>query len=126
MKSKNVVSAVAGTICKIAVSVLVILLVYKGAMFGYEYGYRIFTETAVAVGEGRTVTVTVPEGMSASAMGQMLLKQGLIRDKNLFVIQYYLSEYRKEIKPGTYELSTAMTADEMLKAMSAGTESSGQ
>ena len=28
-----------------------------------------------------------------------------------------LSEYRKDLKAGTYELSTSMTVDEMLKTM---------
>lgn len=71
----------------------------------------------MTTGEGRSVTVTVTEGMSAKEMGELLYDRGLIDDKQLFNVQYMLSEYRKDLKAGTYELSTSMTVDEMLKTM---------
>ena len=37
--------------------------------------------------------------------------------------EYLLSEYKKDWKPGTYELSTAMTAEEMMEVMAGQTES---
>ncbi len=40
-----------------------------------------------------------------------------MRDARLFVLQYYLSEYREDVGPGTFDLSTAMTAEEMMQAM---------
>ena len=43
--------------------------------------------------------------------------KGLIRDKWLFFLQYYCSEYRKEIKPGTYVLRSTMTAEDMFAVM---------
>ena len=117
MKTSSVVGAVLGTIFRIVCTVLIVVVIYKGAVFCYDYGYRIFTEPAISTGTGRTVTVTIPKGMSAKEMGELLAKQGLVEDPTLFILQYYASEYRKDIKPGTFELSTAMTAEEMMKVM---------
>ena len=47
----------------------------------------------------------------------VLLSKGLIRDEKLFVLQYYFSEFQKEVKPGTFELTTAMTVEEMMEVM---------
>ena len=44
-------------------------------------------------------------------------QKGLVRDGRLFVVQYYLSEFRKDVQPGTYDLNTAMTAEEMMEFM---------
>ena len=50
-------------------------------------------------------------------IGELFESRGLIRDAKLFVLQYYLSEYTKEVGPGTFELSTTMTVEEMMRAM---------
>lgn len=117
MKSSNLIGAVFGAVFKVACTVLVVLLVYRGAMTCYDYGYRIFTEPAVSSGEGRAITVTIPKDMSAKEMGELLAGKGLVKDSNLFILQYYLSEFRKDIQPGTFELTTAMTAEEMMEVM---------
>ena len=118
----NIVSAVVGAIIRAAVAIAVVYLIYRGAVICYDYGYRIFTEPAISSGEGRTVTVAVTEEMSASDIGTLLENKGLIRDKYLFVLQYYLSEYRKDVKPGVFELSTSMTAEDMMKVMASAAE----
>ena len=41
-----------------------------------------------------------------------------MRDANLAFVQILCSEYRKTLKPGVYNLNTAMTIEEMLKTMS--------
>ena len=38
-------------------------------------------------------------------------------------LQYLLSENKKDWQPGTYELSTGMTAEEMMEVMAGQTES---
>lgn len=117
MNTKHLIGAVAGMIIKVVVAVLVVMLVYRGAMTAYDYGYRVFMEPAVSTGEGRTVAVTISKDMSPSQMGDLLYKNGLIKDPKLFLAQYWLSEFRKDIRPGTYELTTAMTAEEMMEVM---------
>ena len=117
MKTSSIIGAILGTLFRIVCTVLIVVVIYKGAVFCYDYGYRIFTEPAISSGTGRTVTVTIPQGMSAKAMGELFENQGLVEDSTLFMLQYYASEYRKDIKAGTFELSTAMTAEEMMKVM---------
>ena len=125
MKASELISAVFGTICKVAITVIVVYVIYLGATTCYDYGYRIFTEPAVSSGEGRTVTVTVTESMSPLDMGELFESKGLVRDDKLFALQFYLSEYRADFTPGVYELSSAMTAEEMMAVM-AGVEISEQ
>ena len=117
MEGMEVVKAVLGAILRAVIAVAVVAVIYKGAMRGYEFGYKVFADEPMTTGEGRSVTVTVTEGMSAKEMGELLYDRGLIDDKQLFSVQYMLSEYRKDLKAGTYELSTSMTVDEMLKTM---------
>lgn len=119
MNSGSLVGAVFGAIFRVVCAVLVVFVVYRGAIICYDYGYRIFMEPAVSAGEGREITVTIPADMSASEMGELFANKGLIKDANLFVLQYYFSEFRKDIKPGTFELTTAMTAEEMMEVMAA-------
>ena len=117
MKTSKLVAVVCSVILKVAVIVTVIFVIYRGAMLCYDYGYRIFAEPAISAGEGRSVTVTVTEDMSPKEIGTLLLSKGLIRDEKLFVLQYYFSEFQKEVKPGTFELTTAMTVEEMMEVM---------
>ncbi len=119
MKTKDLVGTVLGTVIKFVIIIAVILLVYGGATTCYDYGYRIFMEEPMAPEDfAQTVEVTIDSSVTPKQMGEMLLKKGLIRDEKLFILQFYLSEFRKDIKPGTYELSTAMTVEEMMEVMS--------
>jgi UPF0755 protein len=117
MNSGNLIGAVFGAILKIVTAVVVVYLIYMGATKCYDYGYRIFTEPAVSVGTGREVMVTVTKDMSALDIGELFENKGLTRDSKLFALQYIFSEYHDEVEPGTYSLSTAMTAEEMMAVM---------
>lgn len=117
MNYGNVISAVFGTILKVAAAIVIVFLIYRGATLCYDYGYRIFTEPAVSSGEGRKVTVSVTEDMTPLQIGEAFEAKGLVKDAKLFALQYILSESRKDVKPGVFELSTAMTAEEMMEAM---------
>lgn len=121
MKTSKLVAMVCSVILKVAVIIAVIFVIYRGAMLCYDYGYRIFAEPAISAGEGRSVTVTVTEDMTPKEIGILLLSKGLIRDEKLFVLQYYFSEFQKEVKPGTFELTTAMTVEEMMEVMASQT-----
>ncbi len=119
MSIKEVIGSVFELIVKVVALVFAVTYIIKAATASYEYGYRVFTEEPVSEGEGRTISVSVEEPVSAKDVGQMLEERGLIRDANLFVIQELLSENHDKIQPGIYDLSTAMTAEEMLEVMSA-------
>lgn len=122
METNSIVSAIFGTILKIVFAMVVIAFVFRGTVAGYEFGYRVFKQQPMSLGEGRTVTVKVTEDMSVRQMGELFQKSGLINDTTLFLAQYYLSEFQEEVKPGTYELSTSMTVEEMMEVMATPTE----
>ena len=120
MKAVNIMFAVMGAILRVVVVVVVIFMIFRGTEICYDYGYRIFTEPAISAGEGRTVTVTITEKMSPMEIGELFESRGLVRDSKLFALQYYLSEYLKDVRPGTFELNTNMTAEEMMAVMAQG------
>lgn len=118
MNTKQMIGAVFTTVMKLVVSVIVILLVYRTALIAYDYGYRIFTEPAMAEqGQGRDVQVEINMGKSVLQIGEVLEDKNLIRDAKVFYIQNLLSEYKEELYPGVYNLNTSMTAREIMAVM---------
>lgn len=117
MNTKNVAGAMAGTVIKIAIGVLIVVGVYNLSAGAYDFGYRIFYETPIDEDPGYTITVSITDGKSVAEIGKILEEKGLIRDSRLFVFQEFFSSYHGDLKPGSYELSTAMTPDEMMGAM---------
>ncbi len=118
MNSKEVVISVFSFVFKIVLAIIVVMLVYKWTLTAYEYGQRVFNEPPVTTGSGRDVKVVISEEDDAKEIGEILEKKGLIRDAGLFYIQEMLSEYKDKIQPGTYELNTSMTTEEMMQIMS--------
>lgn len=122
MRTRQLISTVCGAIIKIAVLIVVIMVIYQGAILAYDYGYRVFMEPAVSSGEGRTVTVAITGDMTALEIGELFTSKKLVKDARLFAIQYMLSEFRTDVGPGIFELSTSMTAEEMMEAMARESE----
>ncbi len=119
---KKVIWGVVKGIFKIAIALAVVILIYNLGLKAYDFGYRIFAEEPVELGTGRMVSVSIVEGKSVSEIGEILEEKGLIRDAKLFYFQEMFSEYKGELKPGVYELSTGMTPYEMMEIMSASDE----
>ena len=118
MNSKEVVISVFSTVFKIVLAIIIVMFVYKWSLQAYDYGQRVFNEPPMSAGSGRVITVVVKEGDTAKEIGEMLEKKGLIRDGMLFRIQEMLSAYKDKLLPGSYELNTSMTTEEMMEIMS--------
>lgn len=119
MKAKQIIGATVELIVKVVVFVAIFMFVLNTSIKAYEYGYRVFAEEPVSVGEGRTISVIVEEADSVSDIGEMLQEKGLIRDGKLFMVQELLSEHHGKIQPGIYDLNTSMTSYDMLAVMAA-------
>ncbi len=119
---KKMIFGVAKSILKIAVALAIVLLVYNMGLKAYDFGFRIFAEEPMELGDGRVVSVSIVEGKTVKEIGEILEEKGLIRDANLFYFQEMFSEYKGDLKPGVYELSTGMTPYEMMEIMSASEE----
>lgn len=125
VRTNNIIAGAVGTVINIVLVVVAAMLVYKYAIAAYQYGVRIFGEPAMDVAPGTAVVVEVTDGMDFDGIAQTLYENGLIRDKKLFRLQELLSNYAKEgFTEGTYTLTTAMTADEMMDVMAGDGEDS--
>ncbi|MBO4882767.1 MAG: hypothetical protein J5570_04590 [Lachnospiraceae bacterium] len=115
--------SVLDVVFRVALWVIIIYFVIKGATKCYNLGYRVFTEEPIASeGYGKEVVVEIPVDFNAKELGELFESKGLSRDSILFALQYYASEYREGVKGGTYTLSTEMTAEEMFERISAENE----
>ena len=126
MNAKKVTLGVLDLAVKVAFVIIVIMLISKYARVAYNYGYQIFNQSAVSSGTGRTVSFTVGSGDDVDTIADNLAGLGLIKDKTLFKLQERFSEYHEMEKPGTYELSTSMTPEEMLTIMAGGSGEEGE
>ncbi|MBD5471414.1 MAG: endolytic transglycosylase MltG [Lachnospiraceae bacterium] len=124
MKAGYLIGAAVETIVKVVIVAAVVVFVFRGATQAYEFGYKVFADEPVSISGGRTITVGISDNMSTNDIAQMLEEKGLIEDARLFVVQELLSAYHGEITPGIYDLSTAMTAQEMLAIISVPEEES--
>lgn len=116
MNVKYLIVATLETIIKVAVIAGAIVFIFRGATQAYDFGYRVFADQPVSVTGGRTITVGIAENASVKDIAQMLQEKGLIEDSNLFIVQELLSAHHGKILPGIYDLSTEMTAGQMLRS----------
>lgn len=118
MNVKQLLGAISAMVIKIALAAVIIVVVFRLAVYAYDFGYQVFADMPVSEGEGRTVSVVISEGQSSRELAKMLEQKGLIRDANVFYIQKQLSEYKDNpLKPGVYELSTAMKSEQMIEIL---------
>ena len=107
-------------------SLMVLLLAVYGtlhiSLITFDFGYRVFTESAIDEEPGTVVEVTIEKGMGSAEIGALLYQKGLVRDANLFVLQHKLSAYADDVLPGTYLLNTAMTPKDMMITLSDETQ----
>lgn len=119
MKAKQVTGAVFNMIFRLVLSIIIILVVYRLAMYSYHLGYMVFADVAKEAEPGRDITIAVDTQDSTMDVAKTLENRGLIDDARVFFLQEMLSEYRGKIQPGIYTLNTSMTAEKMLAEMAA-------
>lgn len=117
MNGKQIIFAVIGTVTKVVIAAVVLMFVYRYAIAAYDCGYRLFGEAAVDEEPGREVSLVVSEEDGTEEIGRKMEQKGLIRDSWLYVVHEKLSDLDDGIAPGTYELNTAMTVEEMVEIM---------
>ncbi len=122
MNGKYLVGAVIETVIKVIVIAVAVMFVFRASTEAYDFGYRVFADKPVSVTGGRTITIGIAEDADIKDIAEMLQEKGLIADAKLFIVQEFLSAYHNEIIPGIYDLSSSMTAVEMLEIMSTPAE----
>ena len=120
MKVSHIIGSVLDTVVKIIIIVVIVTYTYKYALEAYEFGYRVFAEQPVSSPEAaKTISIYIPDDATVMEVGEVLEEKGLIKDARLFFVQEFLSGHHGEIGEGTYELSSAMTPEEMIKILTA-------
>ncbi len=117
MNMKQFLGTLAAMVVRIAVAAAIIIVVFRLAVSAYNFGYQIFADEPVSSGEGRTVSITITDDQSSLEVGKLLEQRGIIKNAYVFYIQERLSDYKDEIIPGTYDLSTAMNSEEILEVL---------
>ena len=116
------VNAIVRTVINISINILVLavmlMLIYTYAGKGYEFGKAIFTEKGMTGEENaKEVIVTIPNNSSSGEIADIITKAGLVKDKNVFLVQLMLSEDKDKIEAGTYTLSTADTPSDIIQKL---------
>ena len=122
MNGSKIIYGIISAIIKITVYILIVVCVYRGAMYAYNFGFSVFSARPMDKEPGRDVTVTVMDSTSAYEIGEELKDYGLVQDARVFWAREYLSEYHDKLKPGIYTLNTSMTVDDMMKKMAGDEE----
>lgn len=117
MSIKQVFIALLNMIFRLSISCIVVVLVYRAAMYSYHFGYMVFADATMEVSPGRDVSITVESSDELLDIGETLERRGLISDAKIFLVQAILLEYKDQIVPGEYTLNTSMTSEEMLEMM---------
>ncbi|WP_033166607.1 endolytic transglycosylase MltG [Clostridium sp. KNHs205] len=141
MAAKSTTSRVAlkviSTILKILLNVLfysiVIILLIKVSGMAHDFGYQVFGKVTASESPGRDTTIQIKKGESTMNIAGKLELYGVIVNKYSFFLKAKLKKYN--LMPGTYELNTSMTYDEIFdilttphteeEADSAGDETGG-
>jgi len=122
MSLKQVFIALLNMIFRLAISCIVVVAVYRAAMYSYHFGYMVFSDSTMEVSPGRDVGVVVEMDDELMDIGEMLERRGLISDAKIFWVQAILLEYKDKIVPGEYTLNTSMTPEQMLEVLAAAAE----
>ena len=62
-----------------------------------------------------TVTINIPDGTLPSGIGAILESNGLVSNKNDFVIQAQSMELDRKLRSGTYEINSNSSLEEIIK-----------
>lgn len=99
----------------VLLGVLIVCGLYRVGLSCYDFGYRVYTEPAVAPGDDTIVRVQVTADMDAKELAQLLEDKKLVRDHRLFWVQEKLRSFQP--KQGAYELCPSMTPQELMEAL---------
>ncbi len=120
--SKKKAGQISSAVIRVALTVIfytvVVMAFVVGIRAAFSFGYEVFDSGSVAEAPGTDKLFVVEEGMSSAECMDSLEKSGLIRDKNVAMIQEFFYQY--DIYPGTYTLNTSMTTKEILQALNDG------
>lgn len=100
---------------------LLVVLVVLGVLVGAAIaGVNTFLRPSASQDAGGdTVTVEVPEGATASSVGDLLAAEGVVSNSWVFRLQARFDDRASRIRPGTYDIARDATTGDILEQLSA-------
>ncbi|MBO6015538.1 MAG: endolytic transglycosylase MltG [Lachnospiraceae bacterium] len=114
MRITQIISAIFGMLFRLFITVVMIMLVYRLAVFSYSFGYEVFADIPAELSPGIDKTVTIAEGASRWDMAKVLEDKGIVHSAQVFYVQILLSDHKNDWKPGVYEMNTSMHASDII------------
>lgn len=111
----KVTSFVLRLLLNIIFYILVIILIINVSKVVYNFAYEIYGPATVDQAPGKEVIFQISKGEQTMEIADKLELYLLIRNKHSFYLKTKLQN--SVIKPGTYELNTSMTYDEILSVI---------
>lgn len=124
--TRKIIQEIVFIVFRIAIVVALIYAGYSCISACYDFGYKIFADEAKDPAPGIVKTVAIVDGKTDKEIGDILAEKGLIDSGFLFMVQVKLSEYNDKLKPGVYELSTAMSPYDMMAIMASSGEADSE
>jgi UPF0755 protein len=100
----------------IAGGLLILLLLLVGVGFSYFDSQSL----PVDINSKQTRIIKVSPGMTSSDIGTLLASQGLIRDRNVFLIAAKMQGLDKALQAGEYAMSPSMNLNRVIEVMAKG------
>ncbi len=114
---KKIIIGFLNAVFRLSVLALIVVGVYRLAMYSYHFGYMVFSDASKEAPPGRDIVITAENTEDVMELGRILETRGLIEDRKIFFVQERLSENHGKMVPGTYTLNTAMRPSEMIDTM---------
>lgn len=109
----KVTSFIARLLLNVAFYILVVILIINFSKFAYNFTYQLYGPVTVSEkGKGTTVELVIDQGESTMEVASKLEMNRVIENKYSFYLKTKLGSY--VLMPGTYEVSTDMTYNEIL------------
>lgn len=122
MGAKKIVGTIINVSIEIIFAAIIIIAIYNGGVKAYSFGFSVFAEQPVSKGSGREINVTIDSKSTDYEIGKLLEQKGLIKDAKVFYVQMKLMSVDGDVKSGRYTLNTSMTAEDMIRTITADPE----
>jgi len=112
----KVASFVLRLLLNIVFYVLIVIMIISGSKMAYQFTYQLYGPGTVdIVGNGSPIIFQIKKGESTMDIASKLELNRAIENKYSFYLKAKLED--KVIIPGTYEISTDMTYEEILNVI---------
>jgi len=113
----NVLSFITGGLTNIAIVAVSVFLVYFAVTKAYAYGQNFITEMDNTKRTSEEITITIPEGADARAIGDILAENDFTSSGMMFYLQARLNGTYNLFKSGDFVLNKNMSLNDIMELL---------